>query len=121
LNSSLLTYLHRLVAPPKGNNYFEVKTRITGRLPIRRIDFDIPAEKDRHDRMVSLVQRMLELHKELPAAKTDHAKTNLQRQMDAIDAQIDQLVYELYELTPDEIKIVEGAAKETAAHPLLSA
>jgi hypothetical protein len=33
-------------------------------------------------------------------------KTNLQRQMDATDEQIDNLVYELYELTPEEIKIV---------------
>jgi len=27
------------------------------------------------------------------------------------DRQIDSLVYELYELTPDEIAIVEGSAK----------
>jgi hypothetical protein len=38
-------------------------------------------------------------------------KTTAQRQIDATDAQIDKLVYELYELTPEEIKIVEGAAK----------
>jgi hypothetical protein len=44
-----------------------------------------------------------------PSAKTDHAKTNIQRQIEATDAQIDQLVYELYDLNSDEIKIVEGA------------
>jgi hypothetical protein len=49
------------------------------------------------------------VHKQLAAAKTDHAKTNIQRQIDATDAQIDQLVYELYGLSEDEIKIVEGA------------
>jgi hypothetical protein len=32
----------------------------------------------------------------------------LQRQFDATDRQIDQLVYQLYGLTDDEIKIVEG-------------
>jgi hypothetical protein len=32
-----------------------------------------------------------------------------QRQIDATDRQIDQLVYELYELTDEEIKIVEEA------------
>jgi hypothetical protein len=31
----------------------------------------------------------------------------LQRQIQATDAQIDRLVYELYGLTEDEIKIVE--------------
>ena len=35
-------------------------------------------------------------------------KTILQRQIDATDHQIDRLVYELYGLTEEEIRIVEG-------------
>jgi hypothetical protein len=35
----------------------------------------------------------------------------LQRQIDATDAQIDKLVYDLYGLTEEEIKIVEEAGK----------
>ena len=53
--------------------------------------------------MVTLVQRMLELHKQLAGAKTPQAKTVLQRQIEAID----RLVYELYDLTEEEIKIVQ--------------
>jgi hypothetical protein len=68
-----------------------------------------PTEKDRHDRIVSLVERTLELYKELAAAKTGDDKARIERQMDVTDAQIDKLVYELYELTPDEIKIVENS------------
>ena len=45
------------------------------------------------------------------AAKTAHAKTALQRQIDATDRQIDQLVYEFYGLTDDEIRIVEEATQ----------
>ena len=74
-------------------------------------DDNDPGEKDRHDGMVSLVERMLELHKQLAAARTAHGTINLHRQIDATDAQIDKLVYELYGLTDDEIKIVEAAAK----------
>ena len=37
-----------------------------------------------------------------------HEKTALQRQIDATDRQIDQLVHELYGLTEEEIKIVEA-------------
>jgi len=48
------------------------------------------------------------LNKQLATAKTDHEKTALQRQIDATDKQIDKLVYELYGLTEEEIKIVEG-------------
>ena len=38
-------------------------------------------------------------------------------QIAATDRQIDKLVYELYGLTPDEIKIVEQVASETASTP----
>ena len=76
-------------------------------LPIRTIDFSNPAEKHKHDRMVSLVEQMLTLHKQLSSAKTSHEKTVIQRQIAAADNQIDKLVYELYELTEEEIKIVE--------------
>jgi hypothetical protein len=76
---------------------------------IRVIDFAIPSEKSRHDRMVEMVEEMLKLHKQLPAVKTEQEKTVIQRQIDATDKQIDRLVYELYGLTEDETKIVEGS------------
>ena len=50
-------------------------------------------------------------HRQLAVAKTVHDKTVLQRQIDATDRQIDRLVYELYELTDEEMGIVEEGAK----------
>ncbi|GAF76589.1 unnamed protein product, partial [marine sediment metagenome] len=111
LNSSLLVFLHRLIAPPKGGGFFEVKTRILGRLPIRLIDFSHRTDKTRHDRMVELVQGMLSLHKQLAAARTPQDKTVIQRQIGATDRQIDRLVYELYDLTDEEVAIVEEATR----------
>ncbi len=52
------------------------------------------------------------MYKNLQAAKTDHEKSLIQRQIDATDKRIDQLVYELYGLTDKEIKIVEEATAE---------
>jgi hypothetical protein len=60
--------------------------------------------------MVKLVEQMLGLHKQLAAARTPQEKTALERQITATDTQIDLLVYDLYGLTEDEIKIVEGKA-----------
>ena len=40
--------------------------------------------------------------------KIPDEKTRIQRQIDATDKQIDKLVYDLYGLTEEEIKIVEG-------------
>jgi hypothetical protein len=53
---------------------------------------------------------MLVLHKQLPQAGTPHEKTALERQIEATDGQIDALVYELYGLTEEEIRIVEEKA-----------
>ena len=57
--------------------------------------------------MVALVEEMLALYRRLAAARTDHEQTNLQRQIDATDRRIDRLVYDLYNLTDEEIRIVE--------------
>jgi hypothetical protein len=61
--------------------------------------------------MISLVERILALHKQLPEARTPHEKTALERQIEATDGQIDALVYELYGLTVEEIAIVEAMGK----------
>jgi len=47
----------------------------------------------------------------LAAAKTAHEKTVLQREIKTTDRQIHPLVYEVYGLTEEEIKIVEEATK----------
>lgn len=59
---------------------------------------------------------MLALHQQLAAAKIAHEQTALQRQIEATDRQIDALVYELYGLTEEEIKIVEGREMESVLH-----
>ena len=50
---------------------------------------------------------MLELQKRLASANTQN-KEMLSRQIESTDAAIDRLVYELYGLTEEEVKIVEG-------------
>jgi hypothetical protein len=64
------------------------------------------ADQARHDKMVLLVNRMLELHKQCPSTPQEQEIVN--REMKSVDRRIDQLVYELYGLTDDEIRIVEG-------------
>jgi len=109
INSRLMSwyFLHRSNIAQR-DDFPKIVLKETRSLPIRPINFSDPSDKSRHDRMVELVERMLALHKRLAAAKIEHEKTALQRQIEATDRQIDALVYELYELTEEEIKIVEG-------------
>jgi type I restriction-modification system DNA methylase subunit len=74
---------------------------------IPKTDFSKPDEAKQHDRMVSLVDEMLELHKKISGVKNPNEKTRIQRQIEATDDRIDKLVYELYGLTEEEIEIVK--------------
>jgi hypothetical protein len=76
-------------------------------LPLPKIDFSSEAAKSAHNRVVALVDSMLALHKQLASAKSEAQRGAIQRQIDATDAKIDRLVYDLYGLTKDEIAIVE--------------
>jgi hypothetical protein len=111
LNSSLFVYLYRLLALESGRVLAQVKPTILEQLPIRVIDFSNADEVAKHGKMVSLVEQMLELHKKISKIKNPDEKTRIQRQIDAADAQIDKLVYDLYNLTPEEIKIIEESTK----------
>ncbi len=108
LNSRLCDFVYSYINPERGEALAEVKKKHVEQLPIRAINFSNPTDKARHDRMVELVETILKLHKQLDAAKTTHEKTAIQRQIDATDKQIDQLVYKLYGLTKDEIAVIKG-------------
>ena len=79
-------------------------------LPIREINFASNDDVIKYNHMTALVHHMLELHKR--TTQTPYEQELLQREIDAIDAQIDRLVYDLYGLTEEEVKIVEGDAKD---------
>lgn len=108
LNSRLTRFILSNICDKVQGGFYRLKIVYVQQLPIRTIDFNNPLEKKTHDRMVQLVEQMLELHKQSAEAKTSHEQTLFQRQIDLTDRQIDQLVYELYDLTEEEIKIVEG-------------
>jgi hypothetical protein len=111
LNSKLWSFLFSNTSSEIRGGFYRWKRQYMSPLPIRAIDSTDPQDVARHDRMVSLVEQMLELHRQLAATRTSHEKTALQRQIEATDGQIDALVYELYALTEEEIGIVEAASR----------
>jgi hypothetical protein len=60
------------------------------------------------DHLVTLVRRMLALSPQLAEAKSPPAKTPIERQIQATDAAIDRLVFELYGLSEEEMRIAGG-------------
>lgn len=107
LNSNLITFYYGKIASLRRNGYLKFFMKDIAKLPIYTPDFDNPDDKARHDRMVALVTEMLKLHKHLSDARTDYEKRIVMKEIDSIDRQIDSLVYGLYGLKADEIKIIE--------------
>jgi hypothetical protein len=111
LNSALLSFFLRRISTPMRGGFFRYFTQFLQQLPIHTIDFSDAADVARHDRMVALVESMLDLHKRLAAATLPDDKALYQRQIETTDRQIDALVYELYGLSDEEIAIVEEATR----------
>jgi hypothetical protein len=94
MNSSLLWYFIRSTSNPYNNSYYYFKTKYLE-------PFSLPAvDKDKQTRIAKLAEK---IHESQGASK--RADTS------ALEREIDQLVYALYGLTPEEIKIVEDSAK----------
>jgi hypothetical protein len=107
LNSALLdSYLKKVSTTLRGG-FFRYFTQFIEQLPFRTIDAADKRAVAHHDQIVTLVKRMLDLHKKLAASSIPADKRLYQRQIDATDDEIDALVYELYGLTDQEIAIVE--------------
>ncbi len=68
LNSKVISYHLRMVCPAKLGGYTRFNATNVNNTPIRTIDFDNPADVAQHDRMVALVQAMLDLHQQLASA-----------------------------------------------------
>jgi hypothetical protein len=107
MNSPICKWFIQQHAATRSGGFLEYKPMYVSQLPIRTIDFNNKKEKAMHDQVVSLVDKMLDLNEKLKKAKTPHDSELIERQIKATDSQIDKMVYELYGLTEEEIKVVE--------------
>jgi hypothetical protein len=107
LNSTVLFFYFANHAVERQHGYYEYLTQYVERLPIRPIDEDDAEDVRRRDAIVTRVDRMLDLHARRAEATTDAARHQLQQQIDAVDAEIDRLVYALHGLSEADIAIVE--------------
>jgi len=114
LNSRLFWFAISNISIPFGIRAGQYRYRLIyqymEKVPIRVTDLSTPADRSAHDRIVILVEQMLALHRQRTAVRTPFEKSALERQIAVTDEQIDRLVYGLYGLTPEEIKVVESEA-----------
>ncbi|MDR2171984.1 MAG: Eco57I restriction-modification methylase domain-containing protein, partial [Planctomycetaceae bacterium] len=91
LNSKLGNYLYHLLISEIGKVFAQVKLNFLRQIPIKY------AQPKIQQPIIDLVNQIL-----LSKTKNPNADTT------KLESEIDRLVYELYDLTEDEIKIIEG-------------
>jgi type I restriction-modification system DNA methylase subunit len=108
LNTRIMWWFLTQTGTVFRGGFFCFKTNYLRPFPLPVIDPTNKSDVATHDRIVALVEKMLNLHEQRTQSKTPHEQTALDRQISATDRQIDRLVYDLYGLTEEEIALVES-------------
>jgi type I restriction-modification system DNA methylase subunit len=108
LNSELIKWIWVEKFYDKRATFPKIKGTYLKELPIPILDLSKKPDKVKHDQLVSLVNKILELKQKEAVEPNQQLKTMISRQIEGVDKAIDTAVYGLYNLTEDEIKVVEG-------------
>jgi len=112
LNSKLLDMYLKSISSRFSSGYYAYNRQYIEQLPIRLINFSSKTDRESHEKMVTLVNLMLDFNHRLANAKTDNERMTIRRQIESTDKQIDQLVYTLYKLNDKEIELIEEVTKD---------
>jgi type I restriction-modification system DNA methylase subunit len=108
INSKLINWFYRTSFTNESKLTVNLSKTYLSKIPVKEC---VDEEQKRiYDKIVNHSKAMLIFHDKLANTKTPQETATLQRQIAATDNQIDQLVYKLYGLTEEEIKIVEARA-----------
>ena len=107
LNSKLLFWRLNKISNKFRGGWITCTKQYVGTLPIKKLNIDKLNDKNHYNKIVKVVNQMLEVQKKYQSIKIETEKIMLKKQIDILDNQIDKLVYKLYNLTEEEIRIVE--------------
>lgn len=108
LNSKLYTIYADIKVTSGADLTIRFSNEIMNNLPIPKLDFSKKEDKKKHDRLVKLVDNIIAINKKLVGENNPNTKEILERQVRALDGEIDRLVYGLYDLTEEEVGIIEN-------------
>jgi type I restriction-modification system DNA methylase subunit len=102
LNSKIGIYLLDSI---RGKNNIDINPEYLKNIPIPKIDKN---SKIKHDQVVSIVNQLITLHIELKTANLESKKEQIKNKIEYSEDKINDLVYKLYDLTNEEVKIIES-------------
>jgi len=114
LNSRLTGFFLRQTLPQVRGDRRKLHGHQCENIPVFVPDFEDPDDTRRHDALEALVQQMLTLQERFARTNDSGDASRYRLQIAELDRRIDAIVYDLYGLTPDEIRIVEEASVRSA-------
>lgn len=108
LNSKIMWWFLSNTGNVLRGGYFRFKTNYLSPFPVPIIDFNKKENVQIHDRIVKLVSELLDLHNKFNTSIIQSEKEKITRYIKDYEAEIDEIVFRLYNLTSEEIAIVEG-------------
>ncbi|MFH1585169.1 MAG: TaqI-like C-terminal specificity domain-containing protein [archaeon] len=109
INSSLINYFYRkkFESSHMRGGYFRCFKQYLDQIPIK-----LPISKSQEQKIVALVEQMLELQKKIHGVGiSGNEKEQLEQQIKNVDYEIDDEVYKLYGITDEEKKIIEESLR----------
>lgn len=111
LNSSLMSFYMNVRFKNSKKLFPKIPIAYLEQLPIKILNTSTKFEQQQqHDKLILLVEKMLDLQQKTALAKIPQEKIMYERLLQTTDNQINSLVYELYELTSEEVEVIEKYA-----------
>lgn len=108
LNSKLISWYVYIFIFGLAIRTMHFDNPVTSRIPMPSVDLTKKSDKEVHDKLVKLVDSIIAINKKLVGESNPNTKEILERQVRALDGEIDRLVYGLYRLSDNEIRIIEN-------------
>jgi hypothetical protein len=107
LNSKLCTFFFSKISSEIRGGYFRWKRQYVENIPIKKIDLKNKTEKSLHDEIINNVDLLFSLYEGISNSNLETKTNQLKGKIEHYENRIEEIIYQLYELTPDEIKIIE--------------
>ncbi len=107
LNSKVGDFLMRNNSFSKKDTFPQIRLHWLKEFPIKKIDINIDFHQSIHDEIVKLVDHLLKLNEIKEEIKLQTQINQLQSKIDYYLSRINELVYKIYGLSEEEIKIIE--------------
>lgn len=108
LNSKLLNWYNTRTSTQMRGGYWSSESKHIGKWPICEMN---PANQSKRSQVAKLVKSIITVSEQAAVSKTAQDRRMLTKQREITERKIDQLVYELYGLTLEEITLVQGESK----------